>query len=498
MKRKLFALILAALSCISVSCKNSIWNDIEKDGKLTQKVREKIEKGKYDLNEPDADGYTYFTKYIKDLSFSDIKYLIEHGMDFDKKDNNGNHPIFAYLESCYSLDEWEALYIFEHVKDVNVKDKNGNSLAFNPKVYMFNCFYYLVQRGLDLTAKSADGKSVEDFWIEHSYKKYFEDFFIESNGRLDYGDEQNKKIVNFLKKEEPKLADAFSKMFRDMKILREGGGDRTRPQKRRPADKEKDVGLNMMLVKYDLIDVYFNEEEERKTTECPSYAMYDIKLDDGTIIPSGECVTLNKVVPDVLIVEDGYVCHEYEATTKDGRKIHITDRYLSYQEAAYYAGEEERMVLCSVTTPWVNLEDVRHYMFFSGDGEVDLFDVVLLIDGKCYDAFIDRRDSSCKDRLELNGQFKEVAFFIFHENDVGYYCRLYALDNLTFTYLGEIAHGRLTQSLSEKMYKDSQGYYECIEDQSSKMFETPVERKYPYEYRVLKRRDYTPAWDDGC
>uniref|UniRef100_UPI00298DAA24 hypothetical protein n=1 Tax=Treponema sp. TaxID=166 RepID=UPI00298DAA24 len=252
------------------------------------------------------------------------------------------------------------------------------------------------------------------------------------------------------------------------------------------------------MVKSDLMDVYFNEEEERKTTECPSYAMYDIKLDDGTIIPAGECVTLNRIVHDVLFVEDGYVCHEYEATTKDGKKIHITDRYLSYQEAAYYAGEEERMVLCSVTTPWKYLEDEEHYMFSSGRGHYDVFDVVLLIGGKCYDAFMDKKSATDLDRFDLHGQFKDVAFFANSVNDPSSNYWLYALDNLTFTYLGEYVEDRVIKSMSQRMYMDSQGNYGVLEDEwQERMYETPIERKYPYEYRVLERRDYTPAWD-GC
>ena len=80
-----------------------------------------------------------------------IKYLIEHGADINKENNNGGTPLmFASKNENKTLIK----YLVDHGANVNIKLDNGKTILFNPcELGNKTLVKYLVKHGADVNRK---------------------------------------------------------------------------------------------------------------------------------------------------------------------------------------------------------------------------------------------------------------------------------------------------------------------------------------------------------
>lgn len=504
MKKSFWIAALAVISLCFISCKVSLLKDVGETGELTEKIRKNIEAGKYNLDETDESGFSYATKFIKQMSNEDFDYLDSHGMSFTKPDANGEYPIFVYLNQ-ESPDKDMIIRIYEKHGLVSVCDKQGQYITFYTVIFKLGLIDKVLEWEIPLTLVNKEGKNVYDILIEADNPECFRYLLVNKKGWIELDDDTSKKICDYLKTKDKNLARAYSQMNEDVKRIK-SNGDNIRPQERRPADREKDCKMKIICT---ISGSYsYNPEAGTKV-----YAMCDIKADNGTVIRAGSEVTIHNLVDDKFVVEDDFVCPVYKVTIQDESvgELEVTGRYLSRYVSEKEDEDGNKMYLfANCNRKWVSnyndniaFEDMKFCDYYDTGYIADL---VLYKNYKVYKLECPNDEGVPKENVEFYRGFTSDNFVIFSENDPYPMGGIYALDNLTLTYIDYryVANYNYLEFGIFDMEKggDVDSTYSLVNvDTSDKKTVTNILVKmYPYQY-ILKPEKTTnegySLYDEG-
>ncbi len=84
-----------------------------------------------------------------------VKYLVEHGMDTNKANREGQSPLF---KACETGNEYIVKYIVEHGADISIKPQRGETpLFYACKNKNVNIVKYLMENGVDINKHNNNG-----------------------------------------------------------------------------------------------------------------------------------------------------------------------------------------------------------------------------------------------------------------------------------------------------------------------------------------------------